>query len=187
MIIKRMIWLLIVSVFFVQTGIGYTQTKQQLKVGEDFPGFFSTDLDGNMFFLKDHVGENAEYKHAGIIFSFCASWCKPCKKEIPELEKLHAKYADKGIAAYLIAVGEDKAKVREFTSEMGTSLPVLVDRYQKALEQVGRPGLPHTIFIDNSGKVRFVNTGFSEETAAEILERLENEIKTVIDSGSSAR
>ncbi|MBN1291819.1 MAG: redoxin domain-containing protein [Candidatus Latescibacteria bacterium] len=184
--IKRLIWPVLLSLILMQPCIGYAQNKQQLKIGDDFPGFFSTDLEGNMFFLKDHIGEDAEFKHAGIIFSFCASWCKPCKKEIPELEKLHAKYADKGIAAYLIAVGEDKTKVGEFISDLGTSLPVLVDRYQKALEQVGRPGLPHTVFIDRAGKVRFVNTGFSENTAGEIMERLENEIKTVADSGSSS-
>ncbi len=163
------------------------QENGRLKIGDDMPGFFLTDLNGAPFFIKEHLGENAKVKHAGIIFSFCASWCKPCKKEIPELEKLQKKYTEKGIATYLIAVGEKKKIVSKFIKEIGTSLPVLVDRYQKVLEQVGRPGLPHTIFVDNNRKVRYINTGFSEKTADEILGKLEDEIKAVIaaDSGDS--
>ena len=161
-----------------------TQENKRLKIGDELPGFFLTDLNGAPFFIKEHLGEEAKVKHNGIIFSFCASWCKPCKKEIPELEKLQEKYADQGIVTYLINVGENKKKVGKFIDEIGTSLPVLVDRYQKALEQVGRPGLPHTIFVDGMRNVRFINTGFSEKTADEILGKLEGEIKTVIDAYS---
>jgi len=184
-------WLLLMTLVLLYVSINPVMSGAQengrLKIGDDLPGFFLTELNGTPFFIKEHLGDDAKIKHAGIIFSFCASWCKPCKKEIPELEKLQESYAEKGIATYLIAVGENKKKVSKFIEEIGTSLPVLVDRYRKVHEQVGRPGLPYTIFVDSDRKVRYINTGFSEKTAEEILGKLENEIKAVIatDSGDS--
>jgi thiol-disulfide isomerase/thioredoxin len=160
--------------------------KGQLKVGDDMPGFFLRDMNGKSFFLNDHVGGNAKVKCRGILFSFCASWCKPCKKEIPELEKIYKKYADKGIMFFLVNVGDDREKARDFIAEIGTQVPMLLDRYQKTHEIVGRPGLPHTVLIDNMGKVRFINTGFAEKKADEIINTLENEIRVLTGAGSGA-
>ncbi len=181
---KRLLLCTFFSLIIAHTVSVNSQENKRLKIGDKLPGFFLTDLNGTPFFIKEHFGEEAKVKHTGIMFSFCASWCKPCKKEIPELEKLQKKYADKGIVTYLIAVGENKKRVEKFITEIGTSLPVLVDRYQKAFEQVGRPSLPYTIFVDGMRNVRFINTGFSEKTADEILGKLEGEIKTVIDADS---
>lgn len=148
------------------------------------PGFFLRDLQGENFFINDHVGDDAKVKCKGILFSFCASWCKPCRKEIPELEGLCKKYKDTGILFYLVDVGEDKAKASEFAAEIKSPIPMLMDRYQKALEKVGRPGLPHTILIDNKGIVKFINTGFAENSADEIIKKLEEKLKALGGSGS---
>ena len=59
---------------------------------------------------------------------------------------------------------------------------MLMDRHQKAHETVGRPGLPYTILADSTGIVHFINTGFPENTAHEIIEKLEQTIKNLVDS-----
>ncbi|MCE5252018.1 TlpA family protein disulfide reductase [bacterium] len=160
------------------------QDEGRLNVGDTIPGFFLRDLNGESFFLNDHLGEGAKVKCNGILISFCASWCKPCRKEIPELEKIHKKYKDKGIMVFLVNVGDSREKAGAFAAEIGGSIPMLLDRYQKTHEIVGRPGLPHTLLIDNMGKVKFVNTGFAEKTADEIITKLEQEIVVLTGSGT---
>lgn len=161
----------------------------RLKIGDVFPGFFLKDLNGNPFYLKEHLGNAANSKYRGILFSFCAYTCKPCRAEIPELEKLFMKYQKQGLGVILINVGDNNKVAQNLANELKTSLPMLVDRYGVVLDLVGHPGLPNTVLIDSSGKVRYLNTSFSEEKAEEILKGLENEIKAVLDSssGSSSR
>lgn len=157
-----------------------------LKIGDVFPGFFLKDLNGNSFYLKEQVGNTPTRKYQGILFSFCAYTCKPCRKEIPELEKLGAKYQKQGLGVILIDVGDNIKVAQSLAAELKTSLPMLVDRYGVVLDLVGHPGLPHTVLIDGAGKVRYLNTSFSEEKASEIITGLENEIKAVLDAASGA-
>jgi thiol-disulfide isomerase/thioredoxin len=162
------------------------QENGRLKEGDAVPGFFLRDIKGGDFFLNDYVGEKAQSKVNGVLFSFCASWCKPCRKEIPELGVLYAKYRDKGIPFYLVNVGEDAAKAGELAAELKTSIPFLIDRYQKVYEKIGRPALPHTILVDSTGKVRFINTGFAESVAEEIIKKLDETLGALAAAGGAS-
>ena len=180
---------LAVTVFcllFVFIAEAWSAPRPRLKIGDEFPGFFLKDLNGNPFYLKEQVGNASNRKYRGILFSFCAYTCKPCRKEIPELEKLGVKYLKQGLGVILIDVGDNGKVAQNLADELKTSLPMLVDRYGLVLDLVGHPGLPHTVLIDGSGKVRYLNTSFSEEKASEILTGLENEIKAVLDSSPDA-
>ena len=91
-----MLGIFIFSSFNVSAG-------QRLKIGDDFPKFFLKDIKGNSFFLNDYIGENSSKKVKCLLFSFYASYCKPCVKEVPEVEKLYEKY--KALGAF-----EEKAQ-----------------------------------------------------------------------------
>ncbi|MFC1607851.1 redoxin domain-containing protein [Candidatus Latescibacterota bacterium] len=180
---RTVLTMLVLIVAVMIFGQGWAQDNGTLKEGDTVPGIFLRDLNGENFFLKDHIGTNTAVK--GILFSFCASWCEPCKKEIPELETLYEKYKDSGILFYLVDVGENKKTVAQFKQELGTPIPFLMDRYQKVLEKLGRPGLPHSILVDSSRTIQFINTGFAEKSADEIIKKLDGKLAAVAGSGSS--
>jgi len=160
--------------------------RELLKKGESIPGFVIKDLNGKFFFLKEHVGANAKYAHKALLFSFCQSTCKPCRKEVPELEKTMKKFETQGLAMFLVNVGEDEKTARGLAAELKTSIPFLVDRYGVVFKLVGGTATPLTILVDGSGKVQYVRPGFSEEKAVEIGVELENTIAAVLGAGSGA-
>lgn len=175
-----MLGILIFSSFNVSAG-------QRVKIGDDFPKFFLKDIKGNSFFLNDYIGENSSKNVKCLLFSFYASYCKPCVKEVPEVEKLYEKYKAKGFEVYLINEGENAELAGKFVKEVGSNLPVLLDRYLVLNNLIGNPGVPHIVLIDNSGKVKFVSSGFGEKISAELLKALENEITGLlgVNGGSS--
>ncbi len=148
-------------------------------VGAKLPSFFLKDVNGNNFFLNECLGgQNGEAPNA-VIFSFCASYCKPCKKEIPELGKLQKKYHNKGLSVYLVAL-EKKELAETIIEETQTELPILIDRYLVVQKLMGFSGIPYTVLVDCEGIVRYVNTGFSEENAVETMENFEKALVDVL-------
>jgi len=150
--------------------------------------FYLKDIDGNDFFLNEYAGEKATKNFKGIIFSFCASYCKPCKKEIPELGKLLQKYEGKGLGIFLVAI-EKEDQAQKLIAETKTTIPILLDRYLVMQRLIGFVGIPFTVLIDSNGKVRYMGTSFSEDNAEEIMERLEHAVLGIlgIDSGDAGQ
>jgi len=159
--------------------------KKAIQVGDSLPGFFLKDLKGDSFFLKDHVGVEAKNDHRAVIFSLSASYCKPCRKEIPELERMAGKFADKGLAVFLVAI-ENRDNAGKLVRETQTKLPVLVDRYLVVPKMIGRESIPCTLLVDNDGVVRFINTGFNENNAEEFIARFEEAVAAVLDSDDNS-
>lgn len=156
------------------------QTGKRLKIGDECPGFFVKQIDGENFFLNQYIGEKAIHKSKGILFSFCSSTCKPCKKEIPELEKFMEKYEDKGLRIILVNVGENEKLARKLIAEVTTKLPVLLDRYMVVSNRLGVSATPYTILLDESGVIRYINTGYAEDKTEKFIALLEEKITEVL-------
>lgn len=154
-------------------------------VGDKIPSFFLKDIDGNNFFLKECLAGQNGIAPKAVIFSFCASYCKPCKKEIPELGKLQEKYTDSGLTVYLVVL--EKSELAEtIITETKTTLPMLIDRYLVVQKLMGFNGIPYTVLVDSDGMVRYVNTGFSEKNAVETMERFEHAVVEVLGLDGTA-
>ena len=159
----------------------WAQKGERLKIGDECPGFFVKMIDGENFFLNEYVGEKAPKNIKGLLFSFCSSTCKPCKKEIPELEKMQEKYKDKGLKVILINVGEKEDLARKLIKEVNTNLPLLLDRYMVVSKRLGVTAVPYTILLDAMGKVKYINTGFAEDKTEEFLKILEDAVSAVLE------
>lgn len=95
-----------------------------------------------------------------LIVNFWARWCGPCRKEIPDLAEMHAKYKDKGLVIVGVAVEDagNRDSVRDFAKAYDMSYTLVIGGVQKSVElmqAIGNPksGLPYTVVIDRKGKV----------------------------------
>jgi thiol-disulfide isomerase/thioredoxin len=115
------------------------------------------------------LGEDAEDKDVRLVLvSFMASYCKPCKAELPLLQQLHEQYKDKGLRIIGVAIDTEPAGqkvIAELLKEMKVTFPVARDQFNLvARNYLGtRVPLPSVFLLDASGKVRFVSRGYSEE------------------------
>jgi thiol-disulfide isomerase/thioredoxin len=105
------------------------------------------DAAGNEVRLADFQGEV-------VVLNLWATWCAPCRREMPSLDRLQA--ADGGDGLEVIALSLDRgdvAKIREFFEELGiSSLAIYHDPQARASRELGAPGLPTTIVIDRAGQ-----------------------------------
>jgi thiol-disulfide isomerase/thioredoxin len=141
--------------------------------GDRAPDFALENLDGNRMRLSDLAGR-------GIVLNFWATWCPPCRREMPLLDAIHAEYASRGLSVVGVAVGESRADVAPFVERLGVRYPIWVESAEpepagdatRALhERFAGAGLPTTVFIGRDNVVRNVYVG--ELSKAYLLEQAE--------------
>jgi peroxiredoxin len=107
--------------------------------------FTLTDLDGKPWSLKSLQGKV-------VLVNFWATWCPPCRKEMPDLESLHKQFKKKGLVILAIS-DEDASKVKPFIAEKGVSYTVLLDPGRRVNTLFNVMGIPKTFIYDRNGKL----------------------------------
>lgn len=131
------------------------------------PDFSLSTIDGETLKLSD-------YKGKVIILDFWATWCPPCRKEIPDLIKLYDKYKDKGLIIIGIS-SEDTNTLKEFSEDNGINYPIALGNQKVAEAYGGIQYIPTTFVIDREGNIIKKHVGFTEYEVfeAEIKELLQ--------------
>jgi len=111
----------------------------------DSADFTLTDLDGKPWTLKALRGKV-------VLVNFWATWCPPCRKEMPDLEALYKQFQPRGLVILAIS-DEDAAKVKPFIAEHGISYTVLLDPERKVNNLFHTMGIPKTFIYDRNGKL----------------------------------
>ncbi len=124
-------------------------------LGNARPDFSLRDVDGT-------VRHAAEWDGKVLVINFWATWCPPCRKEIPAFIKLQEKYGDGGLQFVGIAI-EESESVKAFAAKLGINYPLLVGE-QEGVEASRRYGndigaLPYTVIIRRDGKIAYVQRG----------------------------
>jgi thiol-disulfide isomerase/thioredoxin len=105
------------------------------------------------------------------VVDFWATWCEPCKDQIPELDRLSAAMRDRGVQVYAISFDEDRAAVEEFVARTPVRFPVLWEKGGTILaDRLSLTRLPTTVLLDREGVIRAVHLGYDAGQAA-ALER----------------
>ena len=115
------------------------------------------------FVLKSHTGQNvrlSELRGEVVMINFWASWCGPCRQEMPKLDELHAKYKDMGFTILGVNVEQDSSKAKEMIIKSPVGFPILYDTLSEVTEKYGVDSMPMTVLLDSDGNVRYTHKGY---------------------------
>lgn len=119
--------------------------------------------------LDDVVAAN---KGKVVMLNFFATWCPPCRQEIPDLVKLHEEYAQKGVVVIGLSVDEDKDAVPGFLQKLGVNYPVYMAG-SSITRAYGISSIPFNVFFDKKGDVVLAGSGLVEhKDLVEIFDKL---------------
>ena len=115
------------------------------------------------FTLKTHGGGNlrlSEHRGEVILLNFWASWCGPCRQEMPLLDELHQRYGELGFSVLGVNVDKEPAKAAQLLRDIPVNFPVLLDDQGSVSASYDVSAMPTTILIDRDGNMRYLHRGF---------------------------
>ncbi len=140
-----------------------------LDAGARLPEIGLTDMRGTRV-------DAAALKGKVVIVDFWASWCAPCKEEMPVLERLYKKYKARGLVIVGVSVDQELANVKSFLKQLPVSFNIVHDADHKVAGRFKPPRMPSSYVADRNGIVRHVHAGFRDEDAA----KLEAEVSALL-------
>ena len=115
------------------------------------------------FTLRTMNGPNlrlSEQRGRVVMVNFWATWCGPCRQELPQLNRLYEKYRASGFVMLGVNLDEDVRKAAEVAGKLGVTFPVLLDSEKTVSKLYDVSTMPSTVLIDRDGKVRHVHRGY---------------------------
>ena len=140
--------IVIISFFLIGSSISKSQEKA--------PDFRLPDLKGKQTELKEYFGNGP------IVLDFWATWCKPCVKSLPKLQKIYDKYKKYGLV--MIGINQDgprnRSKINPLVKSRGISFPILIDDNSDVMRKYRIVSLPATVIISAEGNIVKVHKGY---------------------------
>ena len=120
--------------------------------GAGTPALSLKGVDGRPHSLADYLGKV-------VLVNFWATWCEPCRDEMPSMQKLEARLSGQPFATLAVNLGESPPRVREFAERLGLGFPVLLDPNQDASREWRVRVLPSSFVVAPNGRVRYAVVG----------------------------
>lgn len=150
-------------------GNGSTLLKPYAGGGET-PPLSLPSLDGELIDLNDYRGKV-------VVLNFWATWCPPCVKELPSLDRLKSRTEKFGVTVLSVDVGETEKEIREFLSDKPITFPVLLDPDAKVFKAWNSYAFPTTFVLDRNHNIRFAVFGAFEWDSEEVLDTIDALLK----------
>lgn len=115
----------------------------------------------------------ADYRDKALIINFWASWCEPCRDEIPSLQRLKDQLAGRPFALIAVNMGEDAGRVRRFLDMMPIDYTILLDPDSRATKAWRVRMLPYSFVLDRMHRIRYTVVGEMDWSAPEVVRRIE--------------
>lgn len=139
---------IILSLVLVASVVGMVWMQSEkynpILVGEKAVDFSLPDLDGREVRLSDLRGKV-------VLLNFWATWCKPCKEEMPSMEELYQILKEKDFAMLAVSIDKKSSDIKPFKEELKLTLPILHDRWGSVDRRYKLTGVPETYIIDQNG------------------------------------
>ncbi len=139
-------------------------TVERAEIGSPISNFSLVDLNGA-------THQMADLKGRVVLINAWATWCPPCRAEMPALQEFYQAYQNQGFTLLAVNAGEDAATADAFIGQMGFTFPVLLDPGTNVLVGLGIDAFPTSILIDRDGTVATIHVGYYDpaDVAADIL------------------
>lgn len=152
-----------VTALFIGGLFGATQLdlgSSVLREGDSVPNIVLQNLAGERVSLEDLAGQT-------VVLNFWATWCPPCRREMPLLDDINRAYKDRGVTVIGIDVGEPAEVVKRYIDSIGVTYPIWVDAADNAaaddtralFSRFGGVGYPTTVFVDADGVIQAKHVG----------------------------
>ncbi|HEX7477990.1 MAG TPA: TlpA disulfide reductase family protein [Polyangiales bacterium] len=148
-------------------GALWAGTSFALDAGAKLPEIGLSDLTGKTVTAASLAGKV-------VIVDFWATWCAPCREELPMLDKLYQKYRAQGLVVIGVSVDKDVANVRKFLVKLPLSFPITHDAEHQVSGRYQPPRMPSSYVIDKKGIVRFVHGGYRADDAQEFEAQIQS-------------
>jgi peroxiredoxin len=110
------------------------------------------NLSGEQVRLEDYLGQV-------VLLNTWATWCPPCRAEMPDLQQYYELHRDEGFTILAVNIGETAALVTDFQQREGLTFPIWLDPQEKTLRALNTNSLPYSVVIDRSGEVQYAWSG----------------------------
>lgn len=150
------ILIIVLAVALAAIGLGAYQqiggsegSSSAVSVGELAPEYSANTLGGETVQLSDFKGEKT------VLVNIWATWCQPCREEMPQLQKLYEQYKDDGLLVLGISVdssGQER-RIQQLVESAGVTFPILRDPEKRVVRTFETIGTPQTLLIDKNGEL----------------------------------
>ncbi len=146
-----------------------SEAISQPKINSPMSNFELADIDNQWVQLSDYKGQV-------VLINTWASWCPPCREEMPDLNAFYNQYKDQGFVVLAINGGEAPSIAKAFAIDFGLDFPVLVDPDYRVMDGLKIDSYPTSIIVDRDGIVRGIRLGMHtpETLKNEVLPLIEN-------------
>lgn len=134
-------------------------------VGQPAPDFALRSMKGPSVRLSEHLGEV-------VVINFWATWCGPCRQEMPLLDELFVKYQRAGLVLLSVNIDETPDPAIEMAQTLKVSYPVLFDTRKEVSRAYDVGSMPVTVLVDRAGVVRYVSEGYKPGYEKRYTEKL---------------
>ena len=149
----------VLAVFYI-VGKATPSVPQAVKPGQAVPDFSTTNADGGTLRLSDFKGKV-------VLINFWATWCGPCRTEIPDLIALQKKYGAKGFTVLGISDDDAPERARDFARTNKMMYPIGMATPDLKKQFGGVPGLPTSFLLDRNGKIVWSQEGVRQDVTME--------------------
>ena len=115
------------------------------------------------FTLKSNTGKNlrlSDFRGQVVMINFWASWCGPCRQEMPILDQLYKRYGKLGFTLLGVNVEQDSSKANAYLKDIPVSFPILYDTENLTSKLYNVNAMPTTVMVDRNGNMRFIHHGY---------------------------
>jgi len=167
---KKLITKFFFSLLIVLTSVNANAADQSRSIYELekkplAPDFSLKDVDGKTHRLSDYRGKV-------VMLNFWATWCPPCRFELPSMQRAYEKLKNQGVEFLAINIGEDADTIFTFTADYPVTFPLLMDIDSSVSEKYPVIGLPTSYFVGPSGHLIYRAIGSREWDEKEMLEKI---------------